>query len=114
MLLKARIDAPGALHHIIFRGIEGRIIFSGDQERDNFINRLAVIVTETKTICFSWALIPNRAHFLLRTGQTPLTILMSRLLTGYAVSYNRRQRQRGHLFKSGWKNATSCKLKAMT
>ena len=50
MLLKARIDALGALHHIIFRGIEGRRIFSGDQERDNFINRLADIVTETKTI----------------------------------------------------------------
>jgi len=30
---KARIDAPGALHHIIVRGIERRRIFSDDQDR---------------------------------------------------------------------------------
>jgi len=28
---KARIDAPGALHHIIVRGIERRRIFSSDE-----------------------------------------------------------------------------------
>ena len=98
MLRKARIDALGALHHIIFRGIERRRIFSGDQERDNLINRLADIITETKTICFSWALIPSHAHILLRTGQTPHTMIMSRLLTGYVVSYNHRHRRHGRLF----------------
>ena len=32
---KARIDAPGALHHIICRGIERRKIFNDDVDRDN-------------------------------------------------------------------------------
>jgi REP element-mobilizing transposase RayT len=91
MLRKARIDAPGALHHIILRGIERRRIFSDDQDRDVFMERLCNIVTETKTSCFAWVLIPNHAHFLFQTGKTPLTKIISRLLTGYAVSYNRRQ-----------------------
>ena len=56
---KARIDAPGALHHIIVRGIERRRIFSDDQDRDNFVERLGNIITETQTFCFAWALIPN-------------------------------------------------------
>ena len=34
---------------------------------------------------FSWALIPNPAHLLLRTGATPISVLMRRLLTGYSV-----------------------------
>jgi hypothetical protein len=55
------------------------------------MERLCNIVTETKTSCFAWALIPNQAHILLQTGQTPLAMIMNRLLTGYAVSYNRRQ-----------------------
>jgi len=59
---KARIDALGALHHIIVRGIERRRIFSDDQDRDNFVERLGNIVTESQTVCFAWALIPN--HFL--------------------------------------------------
>jgi putative transposase len=73
---KARIDAPGALHHIIVRGIERRRIFLDDQDRDNFIERLGDIVTETKTFCFAWALIPNHVHILLRTGLTSLATVM--------------------------------------
>ena len=94
---QARIDAPGALHHVMVRGIERRRIFLDNQDRDNFIARLGDIVTETKTMCLGWALIPNHVHILIRTGQTPLTRIMSRLLTGYAVSHNRRHRRHGHL-----------------
>jgi putative transposase len=101
---KARIDAPGALHHIIVRGTERRRIFSDDQDRDNFIERLDDIVTETQSFCFAWALIPNHAHILLRTGRTPLATVMRRLLTGYAVSYNRRHRRHGHLFQNRYKS----------
>jgi REP element-mobilizing transposase RayT len=101
---KARIDAPGALHHIIVRGIERRRIFLNGQDRDNFIERLGDIVTETKTFCFAWALLPNHVHILLRTGPTALATVMRRLLTGYAVSYNRRHRRHGHLFQNRYKS----------
>jgi len=74
----------------MIRGIKRRCLFSDDQDRDNFVERLGDIVTETQTCCFAWALIPNHAHILL---QTPLTKIMSRLLTGYTVSYDRRHRQ---------------------
>ena len=107
MPLKARIDAPGALHHIILRRIERGRIFSNDQDRDDFMECLCNIVTETKTSCFAWVLIPNHAYFLFQTGQTPLTMIMNLLLTGYAVSYNRRHRRYGRLFQSVWKSDTS-------
>ena len=92
------------MHHIIVRGIERRLIFSDYQDRDNFVERLGDIVTETETVCFAWALIPNHAHILLRTGQTPLSTVMRRLLTGYAVTYNRRHRRHGHLFQNRYKS----------
>ena len=41
---KSRIDTPGALHHIIARGIERRPIFRDDQDRDDFLKRLAIVV----------------------------------------------------------------------
>ena len=84
---KARIDAPGALHHIMARGIEGRPIFQNDLDRKDFITRLALIIEETETKCLAWALIPNHFHLLLKTGIVPVTKVMLRLLTGYAVSY---------------------------
>jgi len=101
---KARIDAPGALHHIIVRGIERRRIFLDDQDRDNFIDRLGDIITDTETFCFCWALIPNHLHLLLRTGKTSLSTVMRRLLTGYAVFYNRRHRRHGQLFQNRFKS----------
>ena len=101
---QARIDAPGALHHIIIRGIKRQRIFTDDRDRDNFVDRLAAIVTETQTCCFAWALIPNHGHILLRTGHTPLATVMRRLLTGYAVSFNRRHRRHGHLFQNRYKS----------
>ncbi len=101
---KARIDAPGALHHIIVRGIERRKIFYDDRDRDNFIERLGDILAETRTPCFAWALIPNHAHLLIRTGSTPIATVMRRFLTGYAVSFNRRHRRHGQLFQNRYKS----------
>jgi len=60
---QSRIDAPGALQHIIARGIERKKIFTDGVDRDNFLNRLGNILTQTQTACFSWALIPNHFHF---------------------------------------------------
>jgi len=63
---KARVDTPGALHHIIIRGIERKPIFKDKIEYGNFIYRLNKILVETGTACFAWALINNHAHFLFR------------------------------------------------
>jgi hypothetical protein len=56
---QSRIDAPGALHHIICRGIERRDIFIDDLDRNDFVSRLATVLVETSTCCFAWTLIPN-------------------------------------------------------
>jgi len=45
---KSRIDAPGAFHHIIARGIERSDIFKDNTDRNNFLNRLGGIIKETK------------------------------------------------------------------
>ena len=101
---KARIDAAGALHHIIVRGIERRKIFWDDADRDSFVNRLGQVVIETHTDCFAWAMIPNHVHLLMRAGLTPIATVMRRLLTGYAVQFNRRHRRHGHLFQNRYKS----------
>jgi REP element-mobilizing transposase RayT len=101
---KARIDAPGALHHIIIRGIERRKIFLDDRDRNFFVDRLGTLLKDSQTPCFAWALMPNHVHLLMRTGRTPISTVMRRLLTGYAVSFNRRHRRHGHLFQNRFKS----------
>jgi len=111
---KARIDlcgvasaktyAPRALHHIIVRGINRRKIFFDDCDRDDFLDRLGGILSDSKTACFAWAFMTNHLHLLLRTGVAPIASVMRRLLTGYAVSFNRRHRRHGHLFQNRYKS----------
>lgn len=101
---QARIDAPGALHHVIARGIERRNIFKDNADRKAFLERLGKVLTDTKTSCFAWALIPNHFHLLLRSGSKPLSTVMRRLLTGHAIEFNRRHRRSGHLFHNRYKS----------
>ena len=101
---KARIDAPGAVHHVIVRGIERRRIFRDNQDRNSWIERMGSVLEETATPCFAWALMSNHVHLLLRTGLVPLATVMRRLLTGYAVSFNRRYRRHGQLFQNRYKS----------
>ena len=101
---QARLDAPGVLQHVMARGIERRKIFMDDKDRASFLERLALILEDTQTQCYAWALIPNHFHILLRTGPTPLSTVMRRLMTGYAVSFNIRHRRSGHLFQNRYKS----------
>ena len=101
---QARIDTPGALHHIIIRGIERRNIFKDSQDYRNFLDRLKSILTDTGTPCFAWALMPNHVHLLLRTGVVSLSTVMRRLLTGYAQQFNRRHKRHGQLFQNRFKS----------
>ena len=101
---RARLDAPGTLHHVIVRGIEKGRIVNDVADRKNFVNRLGALAAGTKTSIYAWALMPNHAHLLLRSAEVGLSGFMRKLLTGYAISYNRRHRRWGYLFQNRFKS----------
>jgi REP-associated tyrosine transposase len=100
----ARLDMPGILQHVIVRGIEKRNIFLDDEDKTSFIERLSSLLQKTETSCFAWALLSNHFHLLLMPTSTPLSTLMRRLLTGYAVVFNRKHLRSGHLFQNRYKS----------
>ena len=59
---QARLDVPGALHHIMVRGINKTDIFDDDQDRTRFLERLGDTVTEGQCTVYAWALMNN--HYL--------------------------------------------------
>lgn len=100
----ARLDVPGLLQHVIVRGVEKREIFADDPDRRRFLDRLSGLLEETETGCYAWALIPNHFHLLLLPRRLELAILMRRLLTGYAVTFNLIHQRVGHLFQNRYKS----------
>jgi REP element-mobilizing transposase RayT len=101
---QARLDFPGTLHHVICRGIEKGDIVSDDKDRDNFVERMGSIVDKTWTSVYAWALMRNHAHILLRSGPGGISDFMRKLLTGYAIFYNRRHNRHGYLFQNRYKS----------
>lgn len=101
---QARLDAPGTLHHVMARGIEGTNIFRTDKDRDDLLDRLAVQCEGEALKIYAWAFIPNHFHLLVRTGNRPLCASMRKILTGYVVRFNRRHKRQGHLFQNRYKS----------
>jgi len=99
-----RLDAPGALHHVMGRGIERTNIFRTDRDRDDFLNRLANQCLDGNFIVYAWCLLSNHFHLLIRTGSQPLSRTMKKLLTGYVVNFNLRHKRTGHLFQNRYKS----------
>jgi len=100
----ARLDAPGVLHHVLGRGIEKRKIFLNDKDRVDFINRLSELVKDHSMEIYAWVILSNHFHILCKTKKRPLSSSMRKLLTGYAVNFNKRHRRHGHLFQNRYKS----------
>lgn len=101
---QARLDAPGTLHHVMVRGIDGVVIFRDDQDREDFLSRIAHLVESTATRILAWVLMDNHVHLLLFSGPSGIAAFMRRLLTGYAIRFNRRYQRSGHLFQNRYKS----------
>ena len=101
---QARLDSPGTLHHVMIRGIEGRSIFFEDGDREDFLSRMRELSLKTGTRILAWAFMKNHVHLLLFSGGAGLPAFMRKLLTGYAVWFNRKHRRRGHLFQNRYKS----------
>jgi REP element-mobilizing transposase RayT len=63
------------------RGLERRPIFREDADRADFVARLARLAEQGTLTVYAWALLPNHAHLLVRTGNRTPARCMRSLLT---------------------------------
>jgi putative transposase len=101
---KARLDVPGALHHIIVRGINRAPIFGDDQDKTRFLERLAENLAQGQCSVYAWVLMTNHLHLLFKSGKDGVSSVMRKQLTWYAQYYNRRHKRTGHLFENRYKS----------
>ncbi len=78
---QARIDYPGALHHIIGRGIERRAIFKEEAEKLLFLKIIKEQLSKSSVQIYAWSIMDNHFHILLQTGETTLAEFMMLAIT---------------------------------
>jgi putative transposase len=101
---QARLDIPGALHHIMVRGINKMTVFKDERDKALFLERLGQNILEGQSSIYAWVLMDNHAHLLLKSGTHGISDVMRKLLTWYAQYYNRVHRRTGHLFENRYKS----------
>jgi putative transposase len=101
---QARLDVPGALHHIMVRGIDRSNIFRDSEDKNRFLERLGQNVQDAKCAVHAWVLMDNHVHILFRSGKDGISAVMRKLLTWYAQYFNRKYRRKGHLFENRYKS----------
>jgi len=101
---QARLDIPGALHHIMVRGINKSDIFLDDQDKQQFLERLALNLADTKCAVYAWALMSNHVHLLFKSGEHGISEVMRKQLTWYAMYFNRKYKRSGHLFENRYRS----------
>jgi REP element-mobilizing transposase RayT len=88
----------------MIRGIDGLVLFRDNQDREDFVSRISELVELTRTKILAWALMANHVHLLMFSGHQGISKFMGCLLTGYAITYNRKYHRSGHLFQNRYKS----------
>ena len=101
---KARLDAPGALHHIMVRGIDKTNIFVDHQDKALFLERFGENIAEGQCSVYAWVLMDNHLHILFKSGKHGISAVMRKQLTWYAQYFNHRHKRTGHLFQNRYKS----------
>ena len=99
-----RADHAGAFHHVMARGNRGAEIYLDDIDRRSFLTLLAEVVVRAGWRCHGCCLMSNHFHLLLETPAAMLGEGMRNLNGIYTQRFNRRRRQRGHLFEGRYKS----------
>ena len=99
MARRPRFDGPGALHHIVNRGLAKRPIFHGAEEVRYFLSRIALAVRRGEIEVLAFVFIPNHFHLLARTIDGSISSGIGRSENEYVRWFNRRQRRDGPLFR---------------
>ena len=95
---KPRIEAPGAIQHVIARGNAGDRIVLDNADRAALVGGLARVSERYHWRVHAFCLMDTHIHAVVATLEPTLSPGMKRLLGGYAFEFNRRHARYGHLF----------------
>ena len=100
----AREKSSTGLYHIVVRGINQQNIFEDNEDRQRFVERLAIVKKELKFELYAYCLMSNHVHLLLKQNKTDLSAIMKRIQTSYVYFFNWKYERCGHLFQDRYKS----------
>lgn len=94
-----RIEYPGAIHHVTQRGNDRQLIFETPDDYRVFLDTLGECVERYGWQVFTYCLMPNHVHLVIRTPEPNLSRGMRKLTGSYARKFNASRNRTGHVFQ---------------
>jgi len=104
MSRQKRILSSSQIYHIMLRGNSGRDIFLDDEDRKRFLYILTDKKKDNEFILYAYCLMDNHLHLALKENKDNISHIMKRINTTYAVYFNKKYQQSGHLFQDRFKS----------
>ena len=98
-----RLEAEGAVYHVIARGNERKAVFRDDRDRQEYLDRLIRCRERFGLRLLAFCLMGNHLHLAVERGPTKLSRVMLALQSAYTQWFNRRHGRVGHLFQGRYK-----------
>jgi len=98
-----RLQFPGAIYHVMSRGIERRPIVRDDTDRQRWVDWLRRTVETYGWRLHAFVLLSNHDHLFVETPEPNLAAGMQYLNGSYTGYFNRRHRRSGHLFQGRYR-----------
>lgn len=96
---RPRIHYPGALYHVVARGVEKRLIFLDSADYEHYTATQGRAIAKLGASLIAYCLMPNHVHLAIKVGAVPLSRIMHRILACHALTFNEKYRRVGHLFQ---------------
>ena len=104
---QARQYSSSGFYHIVFRGINHQHIFEDECDYNYFLKALRELKANLAFEVHAYCLMSNHVHLLFREKQIgDISMIMKRLLTKYAMYFNRKYQRSGALIASRYKSVS--------
>jgi len=98
-----RIQYPGAMYHIISRGIGRMTIFHNEKDWTKFISFMARVIKKYNWICHAYCLMGTHYHIFLETPDANMVPGMKQLNQFYSQFYNWKYQRVGPVLQGRYK-----------
>lgn len=101
---KARRKSRTGIYHIMLRGINKQTIFEDEEDKIQFLKTLKKYKDISKYQLYSYCLMDNHIHLLLKESKETVSEVIKRISSSYVYWYNQKYERCGHLFQERFKS----------
>lgn len=103
---QARLTWKGAFHHVMNRGLDGKLIFDSDDLKKGFLDLLKEKSGKLKTRIFAYCILGNHFHLILQNTSGEMSEFMKVLSGTYGQFFHRTVGAKGYVFQGRYKSTT--------